>query len=280
MIRCCAWAFPKTPSLYGTKLCSRCVTISASGKDPPGVVYFYAPGRGGIHAEGFLDGFEGTLQVDGYTGYNRLVGRGRSNGPVRLARCWAHARRKLHDIFQKDGSPVAEEGLRQIAEFYRIEADIRGRSPEERCAVRQEKTKPLVEAFGKWLTGQRARISQKSRLGEKLTYIANQWDDLQIFLDDGHVEIDSNAVENLICPIALNRKNALFAGHDEGGRAWGPHRIAHRNRQDQRYRAFRLSRSHTQGHRKRPPPKSHRRPVPMELPKRKLKTRGAETALT
>ena len=191
------------------------------GKDPPGVVYFYAPGRGGIHAEGFLDGFEGTLQIDGYTGYNRLAGRGRSNGPVRLARCWAHARRKLHDIFQKDGSPVAEEGLRQIAEFYRIEADIRGRSPDERRAVRQEKTKPLVEAFGKWLTSQRARISRKSRLGEKLTYIANQWDDLQIFLDDGRVEIDSNAVENLIRPLALNRKNALFAGHDEGGRAWG-----------------------------------------------------------
>ena len=71
-----------------------------------------------------------------------------------------------------------------------------------------------------WLRKQRARISPKSRLGEKLAYIANHWDGLQAFLADGRVEMDNNIVENAIRPLALNRKNALFAGHDEGARAW------------------------------------------------------------
>jgi transposase-like protein len=79
----------------------------------------------------------------------------------------------------------------------------------------------MVAAFGEWLQTQRTRVSAKSRLGEKLAYIANHWEGLQTFLNDGRVEIDSNQVENLIRPIALNRKNALFAGHDEGGKAWG-----------------------------------------------------------
>ena len=80
---------------------------------------------------------------------------------------------------------------------------------------------PLVDDFGAWLEEQRSRVSARSRLGEKLAYIARHWDGLRVFLDDGRVEIDSNAVENSIRPLALNRKNALFAGHDEGGVAWG-----------------------------------------------------------
>ncbi|MFV0302156.1 MAG: transposase, partial [Paracoccus sp. (in: a-proteobacteria)] len=76
-------------------------------------------------------------------------------------------------------------------------------------------------AFGEWLQVQRLRVSAKSRLGEKLSYIHSHWQGLQTFLTDGRVEIDSNNVENLVRPIALNRKNALFAGHDEGAIAWG-----------------------------------------------------------
>ncbi|WP_172332884.1 transposase, partial [Mangrovicoccus sp. HB161399] len=134
---------------------------------------------------------------------------------------WSHARRKLREIFDRDGSEIAAEGLRRIAEFYRIEAEIRGMGPGQRLSARQARTAPLVAAFGTWLQEQRRRVSAKSRLGEKLSYIHNHWDGLQTFLTDGRVEIDSNSVENLIRPIALNRKNALFAGHDEGGRAWG-----------------------------------------------------------
>ncbi len=116
---------------------------------------------------------------------------------------------------------IAAEGLRRIAEFYKIEAETRGTAPGQRLSARQAQTKPLMDDFGLWLKGQRNRISAKSRLGEKLAYISRHWDGLQIFLTDGRVEIDSNAVERTIRPITLNRKNALFAGHDEGGKNWG-----------------------------------------------------------
>ncbi len=205
------------------------------GEDPPAVVFTYAPGRHGSHAMDILRGFDGILQVDGYTGYDALAGPKRVNGkPVTLAYCWAHARRKLNDIYQKDGSEIAAEGLRRIAQIYKVEAGIRGRTPEERLAARQEQSAPLVADFRLWLTKQRSVIlendlpdhflilmtSTKSRLGEKLAYIHRHWDGLQIFLTDGRVEMDTNPVENTIRPITLNRKNALFAGHDEGGRTW------------------------------------------------------------
>jgi transposase len=191
-----------------------------SGADPPGVVYFYGDGRSGDFAAEFLDGFTGTLQVDGYAGYKQLTREGRSSGPIVLANCWAHARRKLKEIFDASGSPIAEEGLKRIAEIYRIETDIRGLEPEQRLAMRQQLSAPLVAAFGAWLKEKRSRISAKSRLSEKLSYIHNHWAGLQVFLTDGRVEIDNNPVENRIRPIALGRKNHLFCGHDEGGRSW------------------------------------------------------------
>ncbi len=188
-----------------------------SGSDPPGVVFFYAPGRGGRHAEGFLTGFEGKLHVDGYAGYNVVAVPGK--GVVRCF-CWAHVRRKLCEIQDSHRSEVAADGLRRIAAMYAVEKEIRGEPPEVRLAVRQARTAPLVEDFGVWLRRQRARVSPKSRLGEKLAYIGNHWEGLQVFLTDGRVEMDNNVVENAIRPLALNRKNALFAGHDEGGAAW------------------------------------------------------------
>ena len=193
---------------------------SWGGNDPPCVIFNYAPGRSGKYAEEFLQDFNGILQVDAYGGYNRLTVAGRTGGePIVLAYCWAHARRKLYDLIET--SDIAAEGVRRIAELYAIEDDIRGRSPDERLALRQARSAPLINAFGDWLEQQRQRVSAKSRLGEKLAYIANHWKGLQVFLTDGRIEIDSNAVENTIRPIAINRKNALFAGHDEGGKNWG-----------------------------------------------------------
>ncbi len=92
-----------------------------------------------------------------------------------MAHCWAHARRKLNEVFERDGSEIAAEGLRRIAEFYAVETDIRGISPGQRLSARQARTAPLVAAFGDWLQVQRRKISAKSRLGEKLTYIHNHW---------------------------------------------------------------------------------------------------------
>ena len=190
------------------------------GADPPGVVYTYAPGRGAEHAKAVLEGFSGVLQVDGYRAYKTVRGQRGPDAPLVLAHCWAHGRRQLREIFDRDASPIAEAGLRRIARLYEIEAAIKGRSAEARLLVRQTKAKPLVDEFGLWLAGVRGRVSAKSRMGEKLAYFANHWDGLCVFLDDGRVEIDSNAVENTIRPLTLQRKNALFAGHDEGGRNW------------------------------------------------------------
>ena len=101
------------------------------------------------------------------------------------------------------------------------EKKIRGEPPATRQFVRWTESVPLVNAFGLWLNEQRSRVSPKSRLGEKLAYIANQWDGLLVFLHDGRVEMDSNFVENRIRPVKLTAKNVLSAGHDEGARAWG-----------------------------------------------------------
>lgn len=190
-----------------------------AGAAPPGVAFTYAPGRSGQYADDILKGFSGILQVDGYAGYNRLLKR--VDDSVALSYCWAHARRKLHEVAQSGTAPIAEEGLKQIAALYRIEKDIRGLTAEERLAVRKVQSAPLIVAFEAWLTDHRARVSAKAPLGEALKYIGKYWGGLVLFLDDGCIEMDSNAVERTIRPIALNRKNALFAGHDAGAANWG-----------------------------------------------------------
>lgn len=188
------------------------------GGDPPGVAFTYAPGRSGQYADQILKGFSGILQVDGYAGYNRLLKRPAQD--VGLAYCWAHARRKLHEVAKTGTTPIADEGLRQIAKLYRVEKDIRGQSPAARLAERQARSKPVIDAFEAWLAANRARVSAKAPVGEALKYIAKYWDGLTLFLSDGRIELDSNAVERTIRPIALNRRNALFAGHDAGAQNW------------------------------------------------------------
>ena len=115
------------------------------GADPPGVVFRYAPGRGGVHAEQMLAGFDGVLQVDGYAGYNRLEKSDRQGGsPLRLAYCWSHGRREVIKAMPEAGSPIGDEILQRIAALYAIEKQIRGASPEVRRATRQERSEPLV----------------------------------------------------------------------------------------------------------------------------------------
>lgn len=190
-----------------------------NGPEPPGVVFTYTPGRSGKYASEILQSFGGILQVDGYAGYNRVLDL-RDNAPIQLAYCWAHARRKLYELTHNNVAPIAEEGLKQIAALYRIEAQARGTSAQERLAIRQQKSAPKITAFKVWLDQARAQVSAKSPTGEALKYIAKYWDGLILFLTDGRIEMDSNAVERTIRPIALQRKNALFAGHDEGAQNW------------------------------------------------------------
>ncbi len=171
------------------------------GDASPGVAFTYAPGRAGKYADDILQGFGGILQVDGYAGYNRLLDP-KTNAPIQLAYCWAHARRKLHELTHNNVAPIAEEGLKQIAALYRIEAQMRGGSANERLAMRQEKSTPKIIAFKAWLDHARTQVSVKSPTGAALKYIAKYWDGLILFLNDGRIEMDSNAVERTIRPIA------------------------------------------------------------------------------
>jgi len=191
-----------------------------SGNDPPAVAYWYAPGRGSEHAVKLLDGFNGILQVDGYAVYKKLAAPARVGGPVTLAYCWSHLRRQFYEIYVGGNAPIATEALARVKLLYDTEADIRGLSPELRRAMRQQHSKPVIEALKPWLKASLAQVSQGSTLADALRYGLNHWDGLCRFIDDGRIEIDSNTVERSIRGIALSRKNALFAGHDRGAEGW------------------------------------------------------------
>ena len=186
------------------------------GTDPPGAAYLYAPDRKAEQPILHLQGFVGILQVDGYAGYKKVA----ETKKVSLAYCWSHVRRRFYELAQAGPAPIASEALQRIAALYEIEADIRGRPAEERRVLRQARSQPLVKAFETWLRDKLALVSQKTKLAEAIRYALTRWDGLRRFLDDGRVEMDSNVVERAIRPIALNRKNALFAGSDGGAEHW------------------------------------------------------------
>ena len=191
------------------------------GTDPPGVAYVYAPDRKAERPIAHLAGFRGILQVDGYGGYKVLAeASSKGGGDVRLAFCWSHVRRRFYELASAGPAPIATEALARIAALYKVESEIRGRSAEERQTLRQERSRPLVEAFEPWLKEKLALISQKTKLAEAIRYTLSRWAGLSLFLEDGRIEIDSNVVERAIRPLALNRKNALFAGSDGGAEHW------------------------------------------------------------
>ncbi|MBL9098741.1 MAG: IS66 family transposase [Alphaproteobacteria bacterium] len=187
-----------------------------AGPSSPAAVYFYSPDRKGERPQSHLGEFKGVLQVDGYAGFERLT----EGGHVILAACWAHARRKFYDVHEATGSPIAAEALRRIAELYAIEERIRGTSAVWRKTVRRAQTRPLVQALKTWSEAELARIPGRSRLAEAIRYSLSRWPSLTRFLDDGRIELDTNSVERAIRPVALGRKNHLFAGSDGGGERW------------------------------------------------------------
>lgn len=190
------------------------------GIDPPAVVYSYAPGRGGEHAARLLDGFSGILQVDGYVAYKKLAAPARPGGPMTLAYCWSHLRRQFYEVYVGGNAPIATEALARIKRLYDIETEIRGMPPGVRRAIRQERSKPVIEALKPWFEASLAKIPKGGKLADALSYGLSHWDGLCLLLEDGRVEIDSNTVERSIRGLALTRKNALFAGHDRGATGW------------------------------------------------------------
>jgi transposase len=180
---------------------------------PPAVWFAYSPDRKGEHPARHLADFGGTLQADGYAGFHPLYGTGR----VREAACWAHVRRKFYELQQAHRSPVAQEALERIGALYVIEEEIRGRPPEERLTERQARAAPLLAGLRPWLEETMTKLSARSDTAAAVRYALARWDALLLYGADGAVEIDNNAVEREIRPVALGRKNYLFAGSDAGG---------------------------------------------------------------
>ena len=185
------------------------------GSDPPLVAYVYAADRKAERPEVHLGEFAGILQVDGYGGYAALA---RRRQQIVLAFCWAHVRRKFYELART--SPVAEDVLRRIAMLYIVEDEVRGLAPEPRRAARHERSRMIVDDLRVYLDARLRQVSAKSKLADAIRYALTRWDGLTRFLDDGCIDLDSNPVERSIRPLALNRKNALFAGSDEGGDNW------------------------------------------------------------
>jgi len=187
-----------------------------AGPDPPAAVYFYSPDRKAERPAAHLEDFQGVLQVDGYAGFETLAAK----GDIVLAACWAHARRKFYEFHQATGSPIAAEALRRIAELYAVEKRIRGQSAEARQRAREAVSRPLIEAMKPWLENQLRRVPPRGGLAEAIRYALARWPALSRFLEDGRIELDNNPVERAIRPVALGRKNHLFAGSDGGAERW------------------------------------------------------------
>ena len=186
---------------------------SYAGSAAPAVFYRYSPDRRGEHPRAHLAGFTGVLHADGYAGFEGLYEAGR----VVEAACWAHVRRKFFDLHATGKSPTASEALRRIQELYLVEDGVRRRLPDERRRARQTRAGPMLADMHAWLTATVARTSRRSDLAAAIRYALSRWTALTRYLDDGTIEIDNNPVERAIRPIALGRKNWLFAGSDAGG---------------------------------------------------------------
>jgi transposase len=183
--------------------------------DPPAVLFRYSPDRKGERPRAHLQRFRGILQADGYAGFQGLYDR--QNEPLLEAACWAHARRKYFDLHAATASPIALEALERIGALYKIEEDIRGRTPVQRQAERQTRAAPLLEDLQQWLHETVRKTSRKSDLAAAIGYTLSRWTALTRYCQDGRIEIDNNAAERALRTVALGRKNFLFAGSDAGG---------------------------------------------------------------
>jgi transposase len=188
------------------------------GPSPPAVAYVFSDGRGTDKIASQLLGFSGILQVDGYAAYKALVRD--HNGAIRLAFCWAHARRKFVEVYKSTKSPFAYEVLGRLQAVYAIEAEIRGTTAEQRLAVRRANTAPLMEELKTRLTCMVGKLFSQSPLAQAINYTLHHWDGLTVFLSDGRVEVDTNTVERSMRPIAMGRRNSLFAGNEGGAESW------------------------------------------------------------
>ena len=201
------------------------------GTGPPAAVFYYSRDCRGEHPQAHLAGYAGILQADAYDGYNKLYRAGRSPGPILEAACWVHARRPffaMADIEENARrkasgkkeialSPIAIEVVRRIDALFEIERSINGKGAEERLAVRQMLSQPLVDDLHVYMRAQVARLARGHDLAKAINYILKRWAGFTLFLQDGRVCLSNNAAERGLRGIALGRKSWLFCGSDRGG---------------------------------------------------------------
>jgi hypothetical protein len=186
---------------------------------PPAAFYQYSPDRTGERAETLLAGCKGYLHADAYAGFNRLYDPDPETGQPRLLEvsCWAHARRKIYDVFEATKSPIALDLLERMGELFDIERDITGKTPDERKSIRLAQSVPLLDELKRAFEAALNKISGKGTLAQAIRYAYGRWDSLTRYVTDGRLEMTNNAAERAIRPLALGRKNWLFAGSDTGG---------------------------------------------------------------
>ena len=202
------------------------------GRAPPAALFKFSRDRQMIHPNKHLAGWQGVLQADAYSGYNDLYLDDRSPGPARCALCWSHARRKFFELADIAGnvrknkpahdiSPVALEAVKRIDAIFDIEREINGMDADARLAVRQERSRPLVEDLHTWLLDERARMSKHNSVAKAIDYLmpprGDRWHAFTAFLEDGRICLTNNAAERALRGIALGRKSWLFAGSERGG---------------------------------------------------------------
>lgn len=186
-------------------------------------VYEYTPSRHGKYPQEFLKNFKGYIQADAFSGLNALfTGKDAHGKPMRKeVACWAHSRRKFVDILAYDPDSIATTVVNWIGDLYVIERRLKkaNLSNEQRCWLRRNQSKPILKKIRRWLKQYYPKVVPKSALGQAMAYVINNWRALTRFLEDGKLEIDNNRSERKIKTIVIGRKNHLFVGSEEGGKA-------------------------------------------------------------
>ena len=186
---------------------------------PPAAFYRYSADRKGIHAQALLGFCHGFLHADGYAGFDTLYQPTTPTGdpPLIEVACWSHARRKFYDVHHATASPIALGALQRISALFAIEGSVRGQTPEQRAAARQEHARPLLDELKAFLDTSLSRISGKSTLAQVIRYALSRWTALGHYINNGRLEMSNNAAERAMRPLVLGRKNYLFCGSDAGG---------------------------------------------------------------
>ena len=196
------------------------IWLRVSHKKHPIVLMNYSSTRGAVTAETLFKDFQGYLHTDGYPGYNSVA---LQEGVTQLG-CWAHVRRKFADIlkykYDENSKRLATKAIDFIAKLYKIEKEIKDKPPNEKYKIRQEKSALIIYAIEQWIqTEEVTSIFSESKIYAAFKYLSNQLPKLSVYLENGELNIDNNPAENHVRPIALGRKNWLFATSVKGAHA-------------------------------------------------------------